>query len=60
MRLPLVKAVVRLHEHMSHCLAVCYDTELRANFNVTPPILNRFANGQSFQIVAIIDVATVK
>jgi hypothetical protein len=43
----------RLPKQMSQYVVVCCDKEVRALFKVTPPILNRFAYGQSFQIVRV-------
>jgi hypothetical protein len=44
---------------MSQCVVVCDDKELRATFKVTPITLNRFAYGQSPQIVSKVGVAAL-
>jgi hypothetical protein len=44
---------------MSQCVVVCHDEGLKATFHVTLPMLNRFAYGQSFQIVRIVGVAAL-
>jgi hypothetical protein len=41
------------------CVVVYYDMELRATFTVTPPMLDRFAYGKSFQIIGREGVATL-
>jgi hypothetical protein len=56
---PLVQLVVRLPEHKSQRVVVCYDKELRATFKVTPQVLYRLTFGQSLQIVRKVGVAGI-
>jgi hypothetical protein len=45
----LAQHAIRLPKQMLQCVVVCYDKEFRAPFMmVTPPMLDGFANGQSF------------